>query len=108
MSSRNVEVPIHELMLIGGQKVDGPVRIEVRNPARPDDLVGTIVRGTPGHVDEAVAAAKTAQPAGAALTFAQRAQRLEAGIATLENDIERRALYSCEKTASHWPKRAAN
>ena len=91
MSSRNVEVPIHELMLIGGQKVDGPVRIEVRNPARPDDLVGTIVRGTPGHVDEAVAAAKAAQPAWAALTFAQRAQRLEAGIATLENDIERRA-----------------
>ena len=91
MSSRNVEVPIHELMLIGGRKVDGLVRIEVRNPARPDDLVGTVVRGTPGHVDEAVAAAKAVQPAWAALTFAQRAQRLEAGIATLENDIERRA-----------------
>ena len=43
-------------MLIAGQRVDGPARIEVRNPARPDDLVGTIVRGAPEHVDQAVAA----------------------------------------------------
>jgi acyl-CoA reductase-like NAD-dependent aldehyde dehydrogenase len=91
MSSRNVEAPIHEFMLIAGQKVDGSVRIDVRNPARPDDLVGTIVRGTPVHVNEAVAAAKAAQPAWAVLTFAQRAERLAAGIASLENDIERRA-----------------
>jgi acyl-CoA reductase-like NAD-dependent aldehyde dehydrogenase len=65
---RNTEAPITEYMLIGGKRVDGPNRIEVRNPARPDELVGTIVRGTPDHVDQAVAAAKSAQLAWAALT----------------------------------------
>jgi alpha-ketoglutaric semialdehyde dehydrogenase len=60
---QNVEAPIHEPMLIAGRRVDGPLRIEVRNPARPDDLVGTIVRGSLAHVDQAVAAAKAAQPA---------------------------------------------
>ena len=61
---QNVEAPIHECMLIGGQPVDGAARIEVRNPARPDDLVGTIVRGTPEHVNAAVAAAKSASRPG--------------------------------------------
>src|SRR6516165_4748327 len=88
---RNVEAPIHEPMLIAGQRVDGLHRIDVRNPARPDELVGTIVRGKPAHVDAAVAAAKAAQPAWAALTFTARAQVLAAGIARLESDIDRRA-----------------
>ena len=88
---QNVEAPIHECMLIGGQPVDGAARIEVRNPARPDDLVGTIVRGTPEHVNQAVAAAKSAQPSWAAQTFAARAATLAKALGRLENDIERRA-----------------
>src|SRR5580698_830513 len=90
-SQRNVEAPITEYMLIGGERVDGPVRIEVRNPARPDDLVGTIVRGTPDHVNAAVAAAKFAQPSWAAQTFAARAATLANALGRLEHDIERRA-----------------
>src|SRR5580704_2310489 len=90
-SQQNVEAPIHEYMLIAGQRVDGPARIEVRNPARPDDLVGTIVRGSPEHVNQAVAAAKSAQPAWAAQTFVARAAILASALARLENDIERRA-----------------
>jgi acyl-CoA reductase-like NAD-dependent aldehyde dehydrogenase len=90
-SQRNVEAPITEYMLIGGERVDGPVRIEVRNPARPDDLVGTIVRGTPEHVNQAVAAAKAAQAAWAARTFAARAAILGSALSHLENDIDRRA-----------------
>jgi acyl-CoA reductase-like NAD-dependent aldehyde dehydrogenase len=90
-SQQNVEAPITEYMLIGGRQVDGPDRIEVRNPARPDELVGTIVRGSPEHVNQAVAAAKTAQPSWAAETFAARAAVLASALARLENDIERRA-----------------
>jgi acyl-CoA reductase-like NAD-dependent aldehyde dehydrogenase len=89
--ARNVEAPIHEPMLIAGKRVDGPMRIEVHNPARPDDLVGTIVRGTPAHVDEAVLAAKAAQSAWAALTFRARAQHLAEALGRIESDIERRA-----------------
>jgi acyl-CoA reductase-like NAD-dependent aldehyde dehydrogenase len=90
-ATNNVEAPIHEPMLIAGKRVDGPVRIEVRNPARPDDLVGTVVRGSPEHVDQAVAAAKAAQPAWAARTFVERADLLAAALTRLETDIDRRA-----------------
>jgi len=90
-AKQNVEAPIHEPMLIAGKRVDGPVRIEVRNPARPDDLVGTVVRGGPDHVDQAVAAAKAAQPAWATRTFSERAELLAAALARLETDIDRRA-----------------
>src|SRR5262249_57401032 len=90
-TKQNVEAPIHEPMLIAGKRIDGPIRIEVRNPARPDELVGTIVRGTPEHVDQAVAAAKAAQPAWAARSFVERAELLAAALVRLETDIERRA-----------------
>ena len=102
-SPRNIEAPIHEPMLIAGKRVDGPVRVEVRNPARPDDLVGTIVRGTPEHVDQAVAAAKAAQPAWAALSFTRRAEILAAGIARLENDIDRRAAVFVRENGKRKP-----
>jgi len=87
----NTEPLITEYMLIAGQRVDGPNRIEVRNPARPDELVGTVVRGTPEHVDQAVAAAKSAQPAWAALSFTKRAELLRQALARLDADIDRRA-----------------
>jgi acyl-CoA reductase-like NAD-dependent aldehyde dehydrogenase len=88
---RNSETPIDESMLIGGKRIDDVNRIEIRNPARPDDLVGTIVRGTPEHVNQAVAAAKAAQPAWGALTFTQRADMLRRALFRLENDVDRRA-----------------
>jgi acyl-CoA reductase-like NAD-dependent aldehyde dehydrogenase len=88
---RNTEAPIHEPMLIGGKRIDDPAWIEVRNPARPDELVGTIVRGTPDHVDHAVAAAKTAHPAWAAKSFTERAAALAVALDRLEADIEPRA-----------------
>jgi acyl-CoA reductase-like NAD-dependent aldehyde dehydrogenase len=84
-------LPITESLHIGGKGVDHAERLEVRNPARPDEVVGTIVRGTPAHVDHAVAAAKAAQPAWAALTFVQRAEALRRGLSRLEADVERRA-----------------
>jgi acyl-CoA reductase-like NAD-dependent aldehyde dehydrogenase len=87
----NSEAPVHEPVLIDGKRVDGDVRIEVRNPARPGDLVGTIVRGTPEHVDRAVAAAKAAQRAWAAKSFAERAAILDRALSALEADIEPRA-----------------
>ena len=87
----NTDAPITEFLLIGGKRVDGTSRIEVHNPARPDELVGTIVRGTPDHVDQAVAAAKAAQPAWATLSFTQRAFVLRKALSRLEADIDRRA-----------------
>ena len=94
---RNTEPPIHEPMLINGKRVDSPSRIEIRNPARPDELVGTVVRGTPEHVDQAVAAAKLAQAAWAARSFTERAAMLAVALDRLERDIEpRSAVFTRE------------
>src|ERR1700746_2884203 len=90
-AQRNTQAPIHEPMLIAGKRVDAPARIEVRNPARPDELVGTVVRGPPHDVAEAVAAAKAAQPAWAARSFTERAAILATGLDRLEADIDARA-----------------
>jgi acyl-CoA reductase-like NAD-dependent aldehyde dehydrogenase len=83
---------IHEALLIGGERVDDAERLEVRNPARPGELVGTVVRGTPDHVDQAVWSATRAQPAWAARTFAQRAAILAPAIDRLEEELEARAI----------------
>src|SRR5215470_9999685 len=102
-AKQNVEAPIHEPMLIAGKRVDDPSRIEVRNPARPDDLVGTVVRGTPDHVDQAVAAAKAAQPAWSALTFTQRAEVLRRALSRLESDVESRAAVFVRENGKPLP-----
>jgi acyl-CoA reductase-like NAD-dependent aldehyde dehydrogenase len=87
----NAEAPIHEAMLIGGKRIECAGRLEVRNPARPDELVGTVPRGTPDHVDQAVAAAKSAQPSWAARTFGDRAAVLQKALSRLETDVDSRA-----------------
>jgi acyl-CoA reductase-like NAD-dependent aldehyde dehydrogenase len=93
-SQHNAAQPVHGRMLIGGEWVDSANRIEVRNPARPDEIVGTIVRGTPADVDAAVAAAKAAQPKWGRMSYVERAAQLEPALAALEQNIdERAAIY---------------
>jgi acyl-CoA reductase-like NAD-dependent aldehyde dehydrogenase len=88
---RNSEAPIEKGMLIGGKHIDSADKIEILNPARPDDLVGTIVRGTTDHIDAAVRSAKSVQPTWAAMTFVQRAAALHRALTRLESDVPRRA-----------------
>jgi len=64
----------------------------VFNPARPDELVGTIPRGTPDDVRHAISAAKTAQSGWAAKTYTQRAQIIAPLLELLARDIEERAV----------------
>ena len=40
--SRNEWKPIHAGMLIGGEWTSGAQRLEIFNPARTDELVGTV------------------------------------------------------------------
>jgi acyl-CoA reductase-like NAD-dependent aldehyde dehydrogenase len=91
-NGRNHPQPIHARMLIGGEHVDGPARIEVMNPARPDEVVGTIVRGTPDDVKAAIGAAKRAQPAWAKRNFAQRAEALARALDRTTVDLDQRAV----------------
>lgn len=91
------EPPIHVRMLIGGQWTDGTDRIEVRNPANPDEVVGTAVRGTTADAKRAIAAAKAAQPAWARRSFAERAKILGTALDRFAEGTEPRArLYARE------------
>jgi len=90
-SHANRAPPVHEDMLIAGARVDASARLTVYNPARPDELVGTIPRGTPDYVDRAVAAAKQAQPSWARLSFTERAAILQMALENVAVDVDRRA-----------------
>jgi acyl-CoA reductase-like NAD-dependent aldehyde dehydrogenase len=79
-------------LLIGGEWTYGAAQIEVRNPANPDEVVGTIVRGTADDVNAAVAAAKAAQLKWAACGFRDRAEAIGRGLDRLEEGIEERAV----------------
>jgi acyl-CoA reductase-like NAD-dependent aldehyde dehydrogenase len=84
-------------MLVGGQWTDGTDRIEVRNPANPDEIVGTAVRGTVADAGRAIAAAKAAQPAWAKRSFAERAKILGTALERFAEGTEARArLYARE------------
>jgi acyl-CoA reductase-like NAD-dependent aldehyde dehydrogenase len=79
-------------LLINGELIDSPERIEVTNPARPAQIVGSIVRGRPQDVDAAVQAAQTAQRRWASKTYKERAAFLAQGLDFLGTEIEARAL----------------
>jgi acyl-CoA reductase-like NAD-dependent aldehyde dehydrogenase len=84
--------PIDVEMLIAGQRRDGNgARLDVRNPAHPDEIVGSVPRGRPEDVDQAVAAARAAQPAWEALGYNERARILAACLTALDAGIEGRA-----------------
>lgn len=86
--------PVHASLLIAGQQVEGERRLHICNPAYPDEIVGTIVRGTPADVEQAVTAAHKAQPAWAALSFTARAAYLARALDLIDQDIpERATLY---------------
>ncbi len=59
---------------IGGAWRDGDGTFEARSPIDRDILMGTFARGTAADVDDAVAEARAAQPAWAAVPWQQRVE----------------------------------
>lgn len=62
----------HHQNLIDGAWRDGDGTFEVRSPIDSEILLGTFARGTAADVDAAVAAARAAQPAWAAVPWRER------------------------------------
>lgn len=90
-------------MLIGGERVDGPRRQEVHNPARPDDVVGSIVLGTPRDMDRAVQAAAAAQGEWDRLGVLRRAQLLDQALDQLGTDLDARAALFVRENGKPLP-----
>ncbi len=62
----------HHRNYIGGEWRDGEGTFDVRSPIDRDIVLGTFATGSSADVDAAVAAARTAQPAWAALPWQER------------------------------------
>ncbi len=77
-------------LIIGGEWTPAVRRgqYEVRNPARPDEVVGQAANGDEEDVERAVQAAHTAFPGWAALSFQQRAEILTKAARHLTADDE--------------------
>ena len=92
-----IERQVHVKMLIAGQWADGSDRIEVRNPANPDEVVGTAARGTAADAARAITAAKAAQRGWAKRSFVERANILSEALDRFTAGTEVRArLYARE------------
>jgi len=89
---RNESRPVHVRMLIGGEWTNSSQRIDVFNPAQPDELVGTVPRGTPDDVEHAITAAKAVQPVWASKSYIERAGILAPLLERLADDIDERAI----------------
>jgi acyl-CoA reductase-like NAD-dependent aldehyde dehydrogenase len=89
---KNEYRPFHARMLIGGEWTTSRQRIEVFNPARPDELVGTVPRGAADDVERAIAAAKAAQPLWSSKSYSERARLLEPVLERLGEDIDARTV----------------
>lgn len=88
------QAPVDTDLLINGEAVRTSDRIEVRNPARPQEIVGTAARATPQHAADAIAAAKAAFPRWSARTYRERAEVISRCLdASAGNVEERTVLY---------------
>jgi acyl-CoA reductase-like NAD-dependent aldehyde dehydrogenase len=85
---------VHVKMLIDGAWIGGADLLEVRNPANPEELVGTAIRGKPADVERAIAAAKAAQRGWAKRSFVERAKILGEALDRLKEGVAMRQTAS--------------
>lgn len=82
----------NELVLTGlfidGRPVQADDRLEIRDPARPHEVVGYAAAASPEQAHAAVAAARSAFPSWAARSPAERAELVLATLATLPEHHE--------------------
>lgn len=72
--------PVATALYIGGKERQTKEQMAIADPAKPGVIVGHAASATPQDVADAVAAAKAAYPAWAALTPQQRAAKMMAAI----------------------------
>lgn len=86
MSSRDSLIETQLFINGGACPASDGARYELRNPARPAELVGRAASATVADVDRAVRSAHDAFPAWAALSYDERAVRLRAVADALTED----------------------
>ena len=86
MSDTLTQTPVRTGLYIGGQVRDTAETLVVADPGKPGVIVGHAASASPANVADAVAAAKAAYPAWAALSPQDRAKAMSAAIAGIADD----------------------
>ena len=85
----STSAPVTTGLYIGGEERQTAATLEVVDPGKPGVIVGHAAAASPADVDDAIAAAKAAFPAWAAMSARERATHMQAaieGIADLRDD----------------------
>ncbi|WP_345801786.1 aldehyde dehydrogenase family protein [Microbacterium sp. AZCO] len=86
MSNTVTDAPVTTGLYIGGEVRETPDTLEIPDPGKPGVVVGHAAAATPDDVADAVAAARSAFPAWAALTAQERAAKMAEAIAGIADD----------------------
>ena len=81
----------------------GAARSDVRNPARPDDLVGRVTHAAPADIDAALTAAQAGAAAWAAVSVDERARRLRRVAALYEAHAAELFALAAREAGKTWP-----
>ena len=81
----------------------GAARSDVRNPARPDDLVGRVTHAAPADIDAALEAAQAGAARWAALSAEERARRLRRVAALYEAHAAELFALAAREAGKTWP-----
>ena len=97
-SSTVTSSPVTTPLFIGGKERHTADTMAIADPAKPGVVVGHAASATPQDVRDAVAAAKAAYPAWAALTPQQRAETMMAALNGIDgaNRVADAAIQSQE------------
>ena len=86
MSDTLTQTPVRTGLYIGGQVRDTAETLAVADPGKPGVIVGHAASASPADVADAVAAAKAAYPAWAALSPQERAAKMADAIAGIADE----------------------
>lgn len=82
----STSAPVTTGLYIGGEERQTTATLEVVDPGKPGVIVGHAAAASPSDVDDAIAAAKAAFPAWAAMSAQDRAKHMGAAIAGIADD----------------------
>jgi acyl-CoA reductase-like NAD-dependent aldehyde dehydrogenase len=82
----STSAPVTTGLYIGGEERQTAATLEVVDPGKPGVIVGHAAAASPSDVEDAIAAAKAAFPAWAAMSAQDRAKHMSAAIAGIADD----------------------
>ena len=89
-------------LLLGDRAVRTPETLTVRNPAAPSQVIGTVARATLAEVDQAVRAAREAQPRWAATPVRERVTVLRRAAGLMREQRETLAAWTVLEVGKTW------